>query len=93
MCDCLTPSDQLSTYIMARTSFPDGAVCFVLDQHVELNFYEPHKFCPLYFILFKLSAVCFRILLKSGRLKSTGIGEISLSFKHNYVDQWFDETN
>ena len=38
---CLTPNEQLISYIMARTSYlrwDDHDVCFVLDQHAELHF-------------------------------------------------------
>ena len=40
---CLTPNEQCFSHIMARTSYiqwNDGDVCFVLDQHAELDFYS-----------------------------------------------------
>jgi hypothetical protein len=40
---CLTPNEQLFSYIMARTSYiqcNDGDARFVLDQHAEFDFYS-----------------------------------------------------
>ena len=39
---CLTPSEQLFSHIMARTSYiwwDDDDVCFVLDQYAHLDFF------------------------------------------------------